>query len=122
MDSTEEKLPDVPSGDVESLIQNALVNRPDIIAALGKIRAAEATLSSARANYYPTISLLAQAYENFGNLSTQGSSYYSVSQPGASIVLMLNLPLFIGGTRDTHKVSVLPHFKTISERVRDHVK
>ena len=76
-DSSEQKLPAAPSGDIEQLIREALANRPDIIAALGKVRAAEATLSSARASYYPTISLAAQVYENFGSLSTEGSPYYS---------------------------------------------
>ncbi|HTR16976.1 MAG TPA: TolC family protein [Acetobacteraceae bacterium] len=99
-DSTELALPAAPSEDVDQFIQDALANRPDIIASLGKIRAAEATLSSARATYYPTIGLEAQAYQNVGGLSTNGSSYYSVNEPGANILLKLSLPLFDGGARD----------------------
>lgn len=100
MDSSEQKLPAAPSGDVDRVVRDALANRPDIIAALGKIRAAEAKLSGARASYYPTIGMEAQGYENVGAMSSQGSPYYSVAKPGANILLRLSLPLFDGGTRD----------------------
>ena len=99
-DSSEQRLPVTPSGDIEQLVREALANRPDIIAALGKVRAAEATLSSARASYYPTISLAAQVYENVGSLSTDGSPYYSVYKPGANILLKLDWPLFDGGAHN----------------------
>ena len=90
------------SGDVDRFVADALANRPDIIAALGKLRAAEAKLSRRSASYYPTIGLEAQGYQNFGTLSTQGSPYYSVHEPGANILLRLSLPLFDGGARDAN--------------------
>jgi len=99
-DSSEKNLPAAPSGDVDQLVRDALANRPDIIAALGKLRAAEATLGSARAAFYPTVGLEAQAYQNIGALSTEGSRFYSVNEPGANILLKLSLPLFDGGARD----------------------
>jgi outer membrane protein len=99
-DSADQKLPAAPSGNVDQFVQNALVNRPDISAAMGKIRAAEATLGGAKASYYPTIGLEAQAYQNVGSLSTDGSRYFSVNEPGADILLKLSWPLFDGGARD----------------------
>ncbi len=101
-DSTDLTLPAAPSGDVDQYVRDALANRPDIIAALGKIRAAEATLSSAKAGYYPTISLEAEVYQNIGGLSTEGSQYYSVNKPGGNVLLKLNLPLIDGGERAAH--------------------
>ena len=98
-DSTQERLPAAPSADVDRFIHEALSERPDVNAAIGQVRAAEATLKSARASYYPTIGLEAQAYQNFGGLSTDGSSYYSVDKPGANVILKLSLPLFDGGAR-----------------------
>ncbi len=98
-DSTGEGLPAAPSGDVDRFVREALIDRPDVNAAIGQVRAAEATLGSARASYYPTIGLEAQAYENLGGLSTDGSSYYSVDKPGADVILKLSLPLFDGGAR-----------------------
>jgi outer membrane protein len=99
-DSSEQALPTAPSGEVDQIVQDALSNRPDIIAALGKVRAAEATLSSAQATYYPTIGVEAQAFQNFGGLSNDGSRYFTVNEPGASVLLKLSLPLFDGGARD----------------------
>ena len=101
-DSSGQKLPAAQAGDADRFVADALANRPDIIAALGKLRAAEAKLSSARASYYPTIGLEAQGYQNFGTLSTQGSPYYSVHEPGANIMLRLSLTLFDGGVRDAN--------------------
>ena len=99
-DSSEQKLPAAPSGDVDRVVRDALANRPDIIAARAEYRAAEGSLSSAQASHYPTIGLEAEGYENVGAMSTQGSPYYSVRRPGANIMLKLSLPLFDGGTRD----------------------
>jgi len=101
-DSSEQSLPAAPAGDLDQLIQTALANRPDIIAALGKVRAAEGTLRSARASYYPTIGLEAQIYQNVGSLSTGGSPYYSVNEPGYNFLLKLSLPLYDGGARDAN--------------------
>lgn len=99
-DSSELALPSEKSGDVDRLVQDALANRPDIIAALGKVRAAEAGVEGARATYYPTVGLETQVYQNIGALSAQGGPYRSINEPGASVLLKLSLPLFDGGARD----------------------
>ena len=99
-DSSEKPLPAEPPENFSAAIQDALANRPDVIAALGKIEAAEGTLKSQRAAYYPTIALSAQVYQNMGSLSTDGSPYYSVNKPGGNILLTLSWPLFDGGARD----------------------
>ena len=98
-DSSEKPLPAEPPENLSATIQDALANRPDVIAALGKIEAAEGTLKSQRAAYYPTIALSAQVYQNIGQLSTDGSPYYSVNKPGGNILLTLSWPLFDGGAR-----------------------
>ena len=99
-DSSEKPLPAEPPENFSAAIQDALANRPDVIAALGKIEAAEGTLKSQRAAYSPTIALSAQVYQNMGQLSTDGSPYYSVNKPGGNILLTLSWPLFDGGARD----------------------
>jgi outer membrane protein TolC len=120
-DSSGQPLPPEPSGDVDQLLRDALANRPDIIAALGKIKAAEATLNSANANYYPTISLVAKVYENVGSLSTDGSPYYSVYKPGASILLKLDWPLFDGGAREA-RVAAARSEISAAQASLDHAK
>ena len=100
-DSSEKPLPAEPPENLSAVIQDALASRPDVIAALGKIEAAEGTLKSQRAAYYPTIALSAQVYQNIGLLSTDGSPYYSVNKPGGNILLTLSGPLFDGGPAST---------------------
>jgi outer membrane protein TolC len=98
-DSADRPLPAAPLEGVRALVERALVNRPDVIAALGKVRAAEAGVRRARATYGPTISVGAQFYGNFGGFST-GGPFLTVSQPGYNALLNLDWPLFDGGARE----------------------
>jgi outer membrane protein TolC len=100
-DSSERPLPAQPPEEIEPILRDALANRPDVIAALGKIEAAQGVLKSRRAAYYPEVALAAQAYQNVGSLSTDGSPYYNVNKPGGNILLTIRVPLFDGGARDS---------------------
>ncbi len=100
-DSSEQPLPPEPPDKLSPVIKDALASRPDVVAALGKIEAAEANVKSRRADHKPTVALAAQVYQNMGALSTDGSPYYSVNKPGGSILLTLSIPLFDGGARNT---------------------
>lgn len=99
-DSRELPLPESPGEDLDQYVQNALINRPDILAAFARVKAAKASLSSANASFYPTIGLETQLYENIGAFSTMGSPYYAINRPGASVMLKISLPLFDGGDRE----------------------
>jgi outer membrane protein len=100
-DTSEQPLPVEPPANLSILIQEALRSRPDVIAALGKIEAAEGELKARRADHYPTVALIAQAYQNMGSLSSDGSPYSAVNKPGGNILLTLSVPLFDGGSRNT---------------------
>jgi outer membrane protein TolC len=100
-DSSQRPLPAEPPERVEPLLQDALANRPDVIAALGKIEAAEGVLKTKKSAHYPEIALIAQAYQNYGSLSTDGSPYYNVNKPGGNILLTIKIPLYDGGARDS---------------------
>jgi outer membrane protein TolC len=101
-DSSERPLPAQPPEEIEPILRDALTNRPDVIAALGRIEAAQGVLKSKRAAYYPEVALAAQAYQNMGSLSTDGSQYYNVNKPGGNILLSIKVPLFDGGARDSN--------------------
>jgi outer membrane protein len=58
-------------------------------------------LKTKRSAYYPEIALIAQAYQNYGSLSTDGSPYYNVNKPGGNILLTIKVPLYDGGARDS---------------------
>src|SRR5262249_27651061 len=75
-DSSERPLPAEPPEQIEPFVREALANRPDVIAALGKVDAAEGVLKSRRAAHYPEVAVAAQLYQNIGALSTDGSPYY----------------------------------------------
>lgn len=99
-DDSSKPLPATPAETVDKFVMNAMADRPDIIAALGRVRGAEAKLDQARADYNPTIALEAKGFQNIGQLSVQGSRYFSVNEPGGSILLKFSWPLYDGGSRD----------------------
>jgi outer membrane protein len=100
-EGSEEPLPAKPAGNVGQYVAQALSNRPDIIAGLGKVRAAEAMLDKERAEHKPTIALAGSLYQNIGALSVESSPYYSVNKPGGALFLQFSWPLFDGKRRDT---------------------
>jgi outer membrane protein len=105
VDSSQHSLPAEPPQDLDALLRDALMHRPDVVAAIGKIDAAEGALASRRADYYPKIGLSAQLYQNIGGLSTDGGPWANINQTGGSILLTLSIPLFDGGGRDTRVAS-----------------
>ena len=99
VDSAELPLPSSPELDVKAAIKQALAQRPDVIAALGKLDSAEAGLKGTERSHYPVISLGAQAFQNIGALSSDGSPYSHIDRPGANIMLSFSVPIYDGGLR-----------------------
>jgi outer membrane protein len=105
MDSAELPLPPAPASSISKAIDQALVRRPDVIAAIGKVDAAEAALKAERRSYYPVVELAGQAFQNIGSLSSDGAPYSNIDRPGQSIFLSFSVPLFDGGMR-RNRVSI----------------
>jgi outer membrane protein len=99
VDSAELPLPPAPADSVSKAVEQALAHRPDVIAALGNVDAAEAALKGERRSYYPEIELSGQAFQNIGSLNSDGGPYSSIDRPGQSLLLSFKVPLFDGGTR-----------------------
>ena len=99
VDSAELPLPPAPADSVSKAVDQALAHRPDVIAALGKVDAAEAALKGERRSYYPVIQLSGQAFQNIGSLNSDGGPYSNIDRPGQSILLSFSVPLFDGGMR-----------------------
>jgi outer membrane protein len=99
LDSAEVPLPPAPADSVSKAIDQALAHRPDVIAALGKVDAAQAALKGERRSYYPVIELSGKAFQNIGSLNSDGGPYSSIDRPGQSILLSFSMPLFDGGMR-----------------------
>lgn len=98
-DASELPLPTSPEQSVADAVHQALGQRPDIIAALGRVDAAEANLKSEQRSYYPILELSGSGYQNFGSLSSDGSPYSTVDKPGGTLLFSFSVPLFDGGTR-----------------------
>jgi outer membrane protein len=92
-------LPASPHQSIAAAVNAALAHRPDIIAALGQVDAAEASLKAAQRAYRPSIGLSASAFQNYGSLTSDGGPTSNVNRSGGSILLSFSLPLFDGGQR-----------------------
>jgi hypothetical protein len=86
---------------VQAAIKQAMAHRPDVLAALGQIDSAEASLKGAQRAYYPVISVAAHAFQNMGAVSSDGKPYSSIDRPGANILLSISIPIYDGGMRSS---------------------
>jgi outer membrane protein TolC len=117
--SSGRSLPTHLAEDADTIIQRAMVRRPDIVASLAKLRASEAGVRAAEASHYPKIGLAATAGETIATLGTNPSSFggtgtphTSVNEPTAGIMLKFSVPLYDGGLRD--KTESIAHSKRIA--------
>jgi outer membrane protein len=101
LDSAELALPPAPEQSVHEAIQHALAHRPDVLAAVGQVDAAEASLKGAGRAYYPVVSVSAHAFQNMGAVSSDGRPYSGIDRPGASILLSISVPIYDGGMRSS---------------------
>lgn len=86
---------------VEKVIDQALEGRPDLIAKVAAVRAKEAEVRRARAEYYPTLSLVANLNTLAGRVEITGGNqptgWFSAAEPGYGVGLLLHWNLFEGG-------------------------
>lgn len=110
---TDADLPDAQLDAVSSLASlpaglpsSVLLKRPDVLAAEHTLKAANADIGAARANFFPSISLTASS----GTESSQLSGLFKSGSRSWSFNPSINLPLFDGGdnraTLDEAKVNV----------------
>ncbi|WP_028311483.1 TolC family protein [Derxia gummosa] len=94
-------LPALPVTDLDGLLADALQRRPDLLASLGRERAAEARLDLARADEGPTLALAGRVFQNLGALRADDGPWASVNRSGNALLLRFSLPLSDGGRRDS---------------------
>ena len=78
---------------VETLIRQAVINRPDLAAAGADYEAARARIARVRAGRLPSLDLSASTGRSYSTRNSAGSTTYSVS-------LGLRVPLFAGFSRE----------------------
>ena len=101
VDSNELPLPAQPVQNVSAAIRDAFVGRPDVIAAIGKVDAARASLDAEQRSRYPVIDVSAHAFQNAGWVSSDGKPYSRVDRPGGNILFSFSVPIFDGGLRSS---------------------
>jgi len=84
---------------VEALIAEARSKRPDLAARAASLRASEADVREARAQFFPVVGLSAGYGENLWNFTFQTPSSVQTGQPQYSALLTLRWDIFTGFKR-----------------------
>jgi outer membrane protein TolC len=86
---------------VDKVIDQALERRPDLIAKVAALRAKEAELRRARADYFPTLSLASNVNTIAGRAKVTGGNqptgWFSAAEPSYGVGLFFQWNLFEGG-------------------------
>lgn len=84
---------------LDTMMDDALRQRPDVLARLAQLRASEQGIALARSELYPRLSVAANLQGNIGQLRTDDGPYESVKQPQYGLYLRLDWALYQGGAR-----------------------
>jgi outer membrane protein len=86
---------------VDKVIDQALERRPDLIAKVAALRGKEAEVRRARADYFPTLSLVSDVNTIAGRAKITGGNqptgWFSAAEPSYGVGLALHWNLFEGG-------------------------
>jgi len=88
-----DRLPKNLSEDVEALIADAIRRRPDLAAQIASVRAGDAAVARARAEFYPEVSVSGNYGQVIWSYTVNGGHTQDINQPfyGASLNLKWNL-------------------------------
>jgi len=102
--SSDRPLPPASSQDSDVILRDALRHRPDILADLARLRAADAGVQGAKASLLPKVMLSGDVQGNIARMKTRGTFQHapteSIAQPQAGAYLEIDWPLYEGGKRE----------------------
>ncbi len=84
---------------VNELIEQALSQRPDLVAKLANVHASENEVRKVRAEYYPKVAFSAHGSETELDVSIKNSPYFGDTRPTFGAFLTMELPIFDGFAR-----------------------
>jgi outer membrane protein len=98
-------LPPKAPASVDRLIDAALKQRPEVLAAYAKLKASAGNVERARAEFMPKVALTASAGQNIGDMTLHDSrtgitATQRLNQPAETVFVGVTIPLFDGGLRD----------------------
>ena len=98
-DVSQQPLPPTLEESVDQAIDRALMQRPDLIARLAAVRAKEAEVRKARADYWPKFAIRSAVAGNIGELKVDNSPYQGVADLQYDAGFRLEWTLFDGFER-----------------------
>jgi len=98
-DFADKPVPPVPQESVDKLIDLALSQRPDLVIKLANLRAKQAEVRAARADFYPKVAVGANVGDATLNTSIADSAYFGGQHSVYGADLTIELPIFDGFER-----------------------
>jgi outer membrane protein TolC len=120
-DVSQQPLPPGLEESVDEAIDRALAQRPDLIARLANVRAKEAEVRKARADYWPRLAARAAVGANIGELKIEDSPYQSVTDLQYDAGFRFEWDLFEGFER-RNKVHLAESMQREAEDELEHAK
>lgn len=96
---SEKPVPENPDNSLDDMMEQALSQRPDLVAKLAIVRAAQAGVKEARAAYYPTVSLTGNVGYSQLDVSIKDSPFFGGHDGVYGVGLAIDLPIFDGFAR-----------------------
>src|SRR5262249_57664858 len=106
-DVSQQPLPPGAEESVDDAVDRALAQRPDLLARLATLRAKEAEVRHARAEYFPKVGVRGATGRNIGRINFEGGPYGTVDAQQWDAGLRFEWTLFEGFER-RNRLS-LPH-------------
>jgi outer membrane protein len=120
-DVSQQPLPPTLEESVDQVIDRALMQRRDLIARLAAVRAKEAEVRKARADYWPRLSIRSALAGNIGELKVENSPYQGVADLQYDAGFRLEWTLFEGFER-RNKVHLAESQQKEAEDELEHAK
>jgi outer membrane protein len=120
-DVSQQPLPATLEESVDQAIDRALTQRPDLVARLASVKAKEAELRKARADFWPRLVVRTAVGGNIGELKVEDSPYQSVSDLQYDAGFRLEWTLFDGFER-RNKVSLAESLRKEAGEELEHQK
>ena len=100
-----------------TLVTRALSQRPDLVASLAKVRAAEDKIKGVKASYFPKITALASVGYGEERTTLNSSNTFDSSAPTFGASLAVELPIFEGFLRDRTLEAARAELQAASEQL-----
>ena len=120
-DISQQPLPPALEESVDEAIDRALGQRPDLIARLASVRAKEAEVRKARADYWPRLAARTAVGANIGELKVNNSAYQGVQELQYDAGFRFEWSLFEGFER-RNKVHLAESMQQEAEDELEHAK